>query len=104
MPSLNRPPAIRIAALLIALVGLFPSSATTQASAPPPSHATASVARTDLGQTGPTREAFGYATAGSLNDPTIGYRSWNFDLLSTVAFFSIRVRYDGKLIGDGSFA
>ena len=105
MPSLNRPPAIRIAALLIALVGLFPSSATTtQASAPPSNHTTASVVRTDLGQTGPTREVFGYATAGSLNDPTIGYRSWNFDLLSTVAFFSIRVRYDGKLIGDGSFA
>jgi spore germination protein YaaH len=49
------------------------------------------------------REVFGYATAGSLGNPTIGYPSWNFDLLSTVAFFSINVRYDGQLVGDSNF-
>jgi spore germination protein YaaH len=49
------------------------------------------------------REVFGYATAGSLSDSTIGYTSWNFNLLSTVAFFSIKVRYDGQLVGDSNF-
>ena len=49
------------------------------------------------------REVFGYATAGSLGDPTIGYPSWNFDALSTVAFFAIKVRYDGQLVGDSNF-
>jgi spore germination protein YaaH len=52
---------------------------------------------------GPRREVFGYATAGSLADPTIGYASWNFNLLSTVAFFAIHVQYDGQLVGDSNF-
>jgi len=49
------------------------------------------------------REVFGYALANSLGDPTVGYPSWNFDLLSTVAFFSIRVTYNGQLVGDGNW-
>src|SRR6266481_1940897 len=36
--------------------------------------------------TGPTREIFGFALAGSLNDVTVGDPTWNFSLLSTVAF------------------
>jgi Glycosyl hydrolases family 18 len=50
------------------------------------------------------REVFGFATAGSLADPTIGYPSWNFDDLSTVAFFALNFRYDGQLLGDSDFA
>jgi hypothetical protein len=50
------------------------------------------------------REVFGFATAGSLTDPTIGYPSWNFNLLSTVAFFALHFRYDGQLVGDSDFA
>src|SRR5438270_857966 len=33
------------------------------------------------------REVFGFALASSLADPTLGSPSWNFSLLSTVAFF-----------------
>ena len=51
----------------------------------------------------PTREVFGFATSGSLGDPTFGYPSWNFNLLSTVAFFAIHVQYDGVLIADGNW-
>ena len=51
----------------------------------------------------PTREIFGYATSGSLGDPTIGYPSWNFDLLSTVAFFAIHVTYRGILVADSNW-
>ena len=49
------------------------------------------------------REVFGYATGGSLGDPNIGYTTWNFDLLSTVAYFAIHVQYDGQLVGDSNF-
>jgi hypothetical protein len=52
---------------------------------------------------GLTREVFGYAYAGSLGDPNVGYPSWNFDLLSTVAFFSIGVNYDGVLVADSDW-
>ena len=52
---------------------------------------------------GPRREVFGYATAGSLGDPSIGYTSWNFNLLSTVAFFALNFRYDGQLVGNSDF-
>jgi len=51
-----------------------------------------------------TREVFGYATAGSLGDPTVGYPSWNFDLLSTVAFFAIRATYNGVLVADSNWS
>jgi spore germination protein YaaH len=51
---------------------------------------------------GPTREVFGFATAGDLNDPTIGYPSWNFDLLTTVAFFALHIQYNGTLVGDSN--
>jgi len=49
------------------------------------------------------REVFGYATSGSLGDPTIGYQSWNFDLLSTVAFFAIHVDPSGVLVADSNW-
>ena len=51
----------------------------------------------------PSREIFGYATAASLGDPTFGYQNWDFDLLSTVAFFAIHVQYNGKLVGDSTW-
>jgi spore germination protein YaaH len=50
------------------------------------------------------REVFGFAYSGSLGDPNIGYPSWNFNDLSTVAFFAIHVQYDGQLVGDSNFA
>src|SRR5690242_10933180 len=36
----------------------------------------------------PTREIFGFALASTLGDPSVGYSTWNFSLLSTVAFRS----------------
>lgn len=52
---------------------------------------------------GPTREVFGFATAGSLGDATIGYPSWNFDLLTTVAYFALHIQYNGTLVGDSNY-
>lgn len=49
------------------------------------------------------REVFGYALASSLSDPTVGYPSWNFDLLSTVAFFGLHVNTAGQFAGDNGW-
>ena len=46
------------------------------------------------------REVFGFALASSLSDPTVGYPSWNFNLLSTVAFFGLHVNDDGTIAND----
>ena len=57
--------------------------------------------RATTGGISPTKEVFGFATGGSLADPTFGYPSWNFNLLSTVAYFSISMKYNGVIGGDG---
>ena len=56
------------------------------------------------GPGGPLREVFGFALASSLSDPTMGYSTWNFSLLSTVAYFGLHVRDDGTFAPDGGAA
>jgi spore germination protein YaaH len=48
------------------------------------------------------REVFGFVNAGNLGSPTVGYASWNFNLLTTVAYFGLQVNSgDGSLVqGD----
>src|SRR5256886_2297451 len=48
------------------------------------------------------REVFGFAFASSLGDALIGYPSWNFDLLSTVAYFGIHVDWTGEFSGGSA--
>ncbi|MBO0728072.1 MAG: hypothetical protein J2P57_02360 [Acidimicrobiaceae bacterium] len=48
-----------------------------------------------------SREVFGFVNAGGLGDPNVGYATWNFSLLSTVAYFGLTVNSDGSLLqGD----
>jgi spore germination protein YaaH len=56
------------------------------------------------GSTTLQREVFGFALASSLSDPTVGYPSWNFSLLSTVAFFGLHVQDDGTFAADAGSA
>ncbi len=66
--------------------------------------ASASASRTVAAvQAHPSREVFGFALASSLADPSIGYPSWNFNLLSTVAFFGLHVNGSGQLVGDAGW-
>src|SRR3981081_3253607 len=52
----------------------------------------------------PVREVFGFALASSLSDPTFGYPSWDFSLLTTVAFFGLHVQSnDGSLATDSGW-
>ncbi len=53
---------------------------------------------------GLNREVFGFALASSLSDPTYGYPSWNFNLLTTVAFFGLHVQDDGSWAADSGAA
>jgi spore germination protein YaaH len=53
---------------------------------------------------GPLREVFGFALASSLGDANYGYPSWNFSLLSTVAFFGLHVNDDGSFANDSGMA
>src|ERR1700730_15390264 len=52
------------------------------------------------GAGGPQREIFGFALASSLSDPTLGYPSWNFSLLTTVAFFGLHINDNGSIASD----
>jgi spore germination protein YaaH len=56
------------------------------------------------GAGGPLREIFGFALASSLADPSFGYPSWNFSLLSTVAFFGLHVQDDGNFAADSGMS
>jgi len=55
------------------------------------------------GGAGPQREIFGFALASSLSDPTVGYPTWDFSLLSTVAFFGLHVQDDGSFAADSAW-
>src|SRR5216683_1746122 len=98
-------------------VALFLSVIVTAASAMPAVARTATPAKgSSLSSTGApaqrvvgmvaahtSREVFGFALASSLSDPTVGYPSWNFDLLSTVAFFGVHVDTAGHFVGDNGW-
>src|SRR5215467_4210247 len=44
------------------------------------------------------REVMGFARADSLGDPSVGFVTWNFSLLTEVAYFGIHVNADGTLV------
>jgi spore germination protein YaaH len=52
------------------------------------------------GAGGPQREIFGFALASSLADPSVGYPTWDFSLLTTVAFFGLHVQDNGTFAAD----
>jgi spore germination protein YaaH len=66
---------------------------------------TAAPAQAVVGMVAPhtSREIFGFALASSLSDPTVGYPSWNFDLLSTVAVFGVHVDTAGRFVADNGW-
>src|SRR5437588_103518 len=111
--------------LLIWLFGMSPESASAATSAPAPSdaahpyvmqQAAGQVATANVGTLapfqagpkfaavggagGPQREVFGFALASSLADPSIGYPTWDFSLLTTVAYFGLHVQADGNFVND----
>jgi len=45
-------------------------------------------------------EVFGYVNAGNLTSGTVGYQTWNFNDLSTIAVFGLHVLSDGSFSND----
>ena len=50
------------------------------------------------------REVFGFALASSLSDSTVGYPTWQFSLLSTVAFFGLHIGNNGGIVSDSGLS
>src|SRR5436305_3841338 len=94
--------------VLLALGALLASGPSTAFAAPmvsgrasaPTQSLSALAPRTVTGAPSLQREVFGFALASSLGDATIGYPSWDFSLLSTVAFFGLHVNDDGTFASD----
>src|SRR5437879_1291105 len=63
----------------------------------------ASPARASVSSSALKREVFGFALASSLSDSTVGYPSWDFSLLSTVAFFGLHVNDNGTIASDSGW-
>jgi spore germination protein YaaH len=97
-----------VAALVLVLatttsvvVESLPAAAATSA----PDRTTASPARaTDSAAPVLVREVFGFALLSSLGDASLGYPSWNFSTLSTVAVFGLHVNTAGKIAADSSWS
>jgi hypothetical protein len=71
------------------------------ASRPAPRTTTQAPAAT--AQQRPLREVFGFAQAGRLADPAVGYQTWDYSLLTTVAYFGLQVNAaDGSLVQSGT--
>ena len=92
--------------ILVSLSGLAMQSPTSNLtggaqSARPAALAQGSAPHLTTGR--PQREIFGFALASSLSDPTVGYPTWNFALLSTVAYFGLHVNDDGTFAGDSGW-
>src|SRR2546425_357845 len=47
---------------------------------------------------GPQREVFGFVQASVMGDAGVGYPSWDFSMLTTVAYFGVHVNWDGHLV------
>src|ERR1051326_7895824 len=89
-----------IGLLLVTLalaIGFGPISAQANSA---PDHSQITIPRAVAPPGGPQREVFGFALASSLSDPTVGYPTWDFSLLSTVAFFGLHVNDDGTFAND----
>src|SRR5450759_111642 len=91
-PELTRPRIMQEAANLAAAPA--PLSLYGSLQSAPAQHVALATSRSPL-----QREVFGFVNAGNLNDPNVGWTTWNLSLLSTVAFFGLQVNSgDGNLV------
>jgi spore germination protein YaaH len=93
--------------ILLALPGSLLGSSISASASPSvdsvargPAHIAPGRAATYAGASALKREVFGFALASSLSDPSVGYSTWNFSLLTTVAFFGLHVQDDGTFAAD----
>jgi spore germination protein YaaH len=90
-----------ICALGVLTVGMTPAMAAAPNQTIAPAQQTPSLA---VVNNHVSREVFGFALGSSLSDPTIGYPTWNFNLLSTVAYFGLHVLWNGTFQNDAGLS
>ena len=78
------------------------ATATPRSAALPPFAPSAPQAAVGSGG-GPLKEIFGFGLASSLSDASVGYPTWDFTLLGTVAFFGLHVNDDGTFANDNGW-
>jgi spore germination protein YaaH len=100
MPAQHTRRLIVALAAAVITIGIFAPPAA--AFAKPLSKPATKPARTEVASvvSRPHREVFGYVNAGNLASPTVGYATWNFDDLSTVALFGLHQNTDGSFALD----
>ena len=94
---------VLVMAALLTLGNFLPGSVISASASPSVgaiAHGPIQVAPHTAANAGLKREVFGFALASTLSDPTVGYGTWNFSLLSTVAFFGLHVQDDGTFAAD----
>ncbi len=96
---------LRKALVLICALGVLTAGMTPALAAPDQAlPAAQQVPTLSAGTTKLGREVFGFALGSSLSDPTVGYPSWNFNLLSTVAYFGLHVLWNGTFQNDSDLS
>ena len=82
---------LSIAAALVVIVSSYTPSAAAASSPGFGSSQRATPAPLAAANSRLRREVFGFVNSSKLGDNAVGYPSWNFSLLSTVAFFRLQV-------------
>ena len=82
---------LSIAAALVVIVSSYTPSAAAASSPGFGSSQRATPAPLGAANSRLRREVFGFVNSSKLGDNAVGYPSWNFSLLSTVAFFRLQV-------------
>jgi spore germination protein YaaH len=57
----------------------------------------------NLATTRPSREVFGFVTAATIGYGDIGYTTWDFSMLTTVAYFGLHVNWDGNILHNNAW-
>jgi spore germination protein YaaH len=52
---------------------------------------------------GPSREVFGFVRAATIGYGDIGYTTWDFSMLTTVAYFGLHVNWDGNILTNNAW-
>ena len=105
MSAVAKGRSVLVLAFVLAIGNALPgssiaASASSGVAASAHTHGIPAVGRRVEGSPSLKREVFGFALASTLSDPTVGYPTWNFSLLSTVAFFGLHVQDDGTFTND----
>jgi len=90
-----------LAATAVIIAASASPTVMASSSTPRSSHPAQTKAQSQVSNAILRREVFGFVNASRLGDAAVGYPSWDFSLLSTVAYFAFHINVtDGGIIGN----